>query len=80
MRATELAALPLAERLHTMEVLWRALDDDVQSSAALPGWHQDVVAERLDRLRDGKVSIVDLEEAFERIASAITSRRSGGAP
>jgi hypothetical protein len=75
MSAPNLTTLSLAERLHTMELLWTSLDDTAQQ--AMPRWHQGVVTQRLQRLREGFEAPAELDEAFDRIANNIAARRSG---
>lgn len=74
MRTSELIALPLAERLQTMEALWGSLDNAV--TQAMPPWHEPVVQQRLERVRDGSETTSSLEEAFTRIAHNIAARQA----
>lgn len=53
MNMAELTTLPLAERLHAMEVLWDSLchDDSYDPS---PAWHADILAARLPEIHQGQ--------------------------
>jgi hypothetical protein len=54
------------ERLRTMEALWDALCHDSEEPHS-PAWHEDVLAERRDRIESGKARFLSIEEARERL-------------
>ena len=53
--------MTVAEKLHAMDVLWADLsrDDRLES----PAWHADVLKERDERIKSGKETFLDWEEA-----------------
>jgi hypothetical protein len=67
-------ALPLdkmtaEDKLAAMERLWDDLcrsPDNVQS----PSWHEDVLSEREQRIREGKAAFATFDEAKERIRNS----------
>lgn len=60
MTQSELAALPLAERLRMMEDLWDSLSSH---EAAVPAWHKDVLDARARDLDEGRETVSDWEIA-----------------
>jgi len=66
MTTTDVAELPVAEKLMLMEKLWDALRAQADSSV-IPDWHKDVLAERLRRLDSGSEPVTPWAEAKERI-------------
>lgn len=73
MTRTDIAAMPIAERLQLMEALWESMGDDV-AEAAIPDWHAEVLAERDDLHKRGLEDASDWEEAKQRIRNRITKR------
>ena len=54
------------EKLKTMEMLW----DDLCRSApdfSSPSWHEDVLKEREQRIKDGKERFVDWDQAKKEL-------------
>ena len=70
MTTTDIAKLPVAEKLLLMERLWDALRVQADSSV-VPSWHKDVLAERLRRLDTGNEPTSPWTEAKERIRAQI---------
>lgn len=63
--------LTVKEKLELMERLWDELSkrpDDIPS----PSWHGDVLAERVQALKEGRTEFVDWEEAKQRLRSRYT--------
>ena len=61
-----LDTLSVAEKLALMERLWADLSRrpvDIPS----PDWHGDVLAARLDAVREGRTTFVDWEDAKRRL-------------
>ena len=58
------------EQIIAMELLWKRIS---QGKDALnpPEWRRDVVAERIERVRNGSVSLVDWNEAKQRLADRL---------
>ena len=65
----DLIKLSPEERVNAMEILWRSLSSDVDlHQDIVPKWHQQVLASRLQQLRDGHDTTVPWEQAKERLA------------
>ncbi len=64
MNMAELSALPLAQRLEAMEVLWESLSRDSAYDPS-PAWHADVLAQRVSELETGQAT--DWADAKPRI-------------
>ena len=68
----DLIKLSPEERVNAMEILWRSLSSDVDlHHDIVPKWHQQVLASRLQQLRDGHETTVPWEQAKERLAILI---------
>ena len=68
-RAEEIQAMPLREKLQVMEALWDdiARQDDVLE---MPQWQKDLLDERERMVAEGKAEFVGWEVAKEQIAKA----------
>jgi putative addiction module component (TIGR02574 family) len=66
MTTIDIAELPVAEKLRLMERLWDALRAQAES-AVVPAWHQEVLAQRLQRLDSGAETVTPWAQAKERI-------------
>ena len=68
-RAEEIQAMPLREKLQVMEALWDdiASQDDVLE---MPQWQKNLLDERERMVAEGKAEFVDWEVAKEHIAKA----------
>jgi putative addiction module component (TIGR02574 family) len=75
MNMSELATMPLADRLQAMEILWASLAHD-PSHEPSPAWHQQVIEQRLARLEAGKDTLQDWDEAKKDIRATIEARRA----
>jgi len=42
MTQTDLAKMPISEKIQLMESLWESLSNDAVAAAAVPAWHGDV--------------------------------------
>lgn len=78
MQTAELVALPLAQRLQVMEALWESLCKDSDQGQIVPGWHQDVLGQRLKSLDAGLEIVRPWEEAKDRIRQR--SRQAPSSP
>lgn len=67
MLATELIALPLADRLLAMEALWDSLCREPGAPHATPNWHADVLRQRIAALDSGEAAATPWNEAKIRI-------------
>jgi putative addiction module component (TIGR02574 family) len=57
--------MTIAEKLLAMERLWNSLQ--AEETFTPPDWHEQVLSERLQALRDGQVQFSPLEEVAERL-------------
>jgi len=64
--AAEIQKMSNPERLRTMEALLDALCHDSEEPPS-PTWHEDVLAERRDRIESGTARFLSIEEAKERL-------------
>lgn len=71
MTQTNLADLPVTERLKMMESLWDSLCHQGHQAPASPPWHSDVLSERLARLAEGREVVSPWSEAKQRIRERI---------
>jgi len=65
--ASEIERMTGAEKLQTMELLWRSLasqPDKVQS----PEWHRTVLEERLVEMDSGQAKFLTIDELKARLA------------
>ncbi len=76
MHTDNIATLPLAQRLQMMESLWDSLTNDVNIATAIPAWHEEVLAQRAQRLDAGLESISPWSDAKQRIREQ-TEKPSG---
>ena len=63
----EIERMSLAERLQTMELLWRSMaaaPDKVKS----PDWHKKILAKRLAKIEAGKGEFLTLAQLKKRLA------------
>ena len=58
------------EQIIAMELLWKRISQGKDSSKP-PQWHRDVVAERVERIRNGSASLVDWTEARKRLVDRL---------
>ena len=66
MTTIDIAELPVAEKLRLMEALWDSLRVRAED-AAIPAWHQQVLAQRLQSLDSGGDTTTPWAQAKERI-------------
>ena len=66
LNADDLRALPVAERLSLIEVLWDSIDAET-AALPLPQWHRDEIDRRLDALDAGDSTGAPWSEVRERI-------------
>ncbi len=57
--------MTIAEKLLAMERLWNSLQ--AEETFTPRDWHEQVLSERLQALRDGQVQFSPLEEVAERL-------------
>ncbi len=61
MTIAEISKMSLQERLQTMEALWDSL---IHESVEIkpPEWHEDILLERKEKIKNGKASFISLDE------------------
>jgi hypothetical protein len=65
-RADEIEKMSLVERLHTMELLWASLAGTPEAVPS-PGWHREVLAERMVKIERGEAEFLTVPELKERL-------------
>lgn len=61
MTIAEISKMSLQERLQTMEALWDSLiHESVEIKS--PEWHEDILLERTEKIKNGKASFISLDE------------------
>ncbi len=66
MKFDHLKDLPKAESLLAMEILWQSLSQNPTEDLS-PPWHQQVLAERLERLKSGQENCLPWDQAKEHL-------------
>lgn len=74
MTHAEIAAMPLAEKLQFMELLWDDLQRSAPTADIVPEWHLTEVAERTRSLDDGTEGVVPLDAARRRLREMLARR------
>lgn len=57
MTQTDLAKMPISEKIQLMESLWESLTNDTVTAEVVPDWHGDVLAKRAVVLDQGQETI-----------------------
>ena len=70
MATINIAELPVAAKLRLMAALWDALRAQAWQ-AAVPAWHREVLAQRLQRLDSGTEPVTPWTQAKERIRAQV---------
>lgn len=58
--------MTVEEKLDLIEEIWKDLDRNAEDIPS-PAWHADVLREREQQVREGKMRFMDLEEAERTI-------------
>ena len=61
MTIAEISKMSLQERLKTMEALWDSLTHE-SIEIKSPEWHEDILLERKEKIKNGKASFISLDE------------------
>lgn len=64
--ASDIERMSLAERFQTMEMIWGSFLKAPEAITS-PGWHGEILAQRLSKVQDGKGSFLSLEQLRERL-------------
>jgi hypothetical protein len=65
-QAAEIERMSFEERLQAMEMLWASLARTPESVAS-PGWHGEVLAERLAKVGRGEAEFLTMDQLKERL-------------
>ena len=63
--ASEIARMSPAERVRTMELLWRSMR---AANPPSPLWHKKVLAKRLTKVKAGKAEFLSIAQLKRRLA------------
>lgn len=63
--ALEIESMSAAERIRTMELLWRSMKTN---KVASPGWHKKILAKRLAKAEAGKGEFLTVAQLKRRLA------------
>ena len=66
MSITDIKKMPLIERVYLMEQIWDTLRDEPQHLGS-PTWHEDILKERKEAYKKGKVKSYTIEEIKQKI-------------
>ena len=58
--------MTLQEKLDALEAIWESLSAD-PSNVPSPSWHAEVLAEREESMRQGKVRILDWDDCLKSL-------------
>jgi hypothetical protein len=75
MNMSELAQLPLADRLQAMEILWTSLAQDPAHDPS-PAWHEEVLSQRLAAIEAGTEPMQDWNSAKHELRARIDERKA----
>jgi putative addiction module component (TIGR02574 family) len=67
----EIRELPLHEKLRMMETLWEGISSQ-EAELAVPAWHQDLLDEREQLIKEGKATFIDWEIAKQQIKNSVS--------
>jgi putative addiction module component (TIGR02574 family) len=67
MTRTDLAKMPISEKIQLMESLWESLSSDAGAASVVPAWHGDVLAKRAEQIDQGEESVSAWGDAKQRI-------------
>lgn len=62
---TMIGSLTLQDQLIAMELLWRKITSEPES-ALPPHWHAEILQERVRRVEEGEVELLDWEQVKSR--------------
>jgi hypothetical protein len=66
MIAAEIKRMSLAERMETMELLWRAISSEADSVVS-PAWHGEILRKRRAKIESGKAKFLTLAQLKKRL-------------
>ncbi len=65
--ASEIERMSIAERLQTMELLWRSMTSEPDKLPS-PAWHKKILSQRLAKVAAGKGVFLSLPQLKKRLA------------
>jgi len=65
--ASEIERMSFAERLKTMELLWRSMSERPEKLES-PAWHKKILDRRLAKIETGKGEFLTLAQLKKRLA------------
>lgn len=74
MTQTDLAKMPISEKIQLMESLWESLTNDPVTAEVVPDWHGDVLAKRAVMLDQGQETVSAWGDAKQRIRDQIAKQ------
>ncbi|MBI4026272.1 MAG: addiction module protein [Verrucomicrobia bacterium] len=66
MDATQIEQMSFAERIQTMELLWRAISSHPEEVSS-PSWHGELLAERTAKIERGEAAFLTIDQVKERL-------------
>jgi hypothetical protein len=66
MIAAEIKRMTLAERMETMELLWRAISSE-PGRVVSPAWHGEILQKRRARIESGKAKFLTIAQLKRRL-------------
>ena len=66
----EIRQLPLAEKIALLEAVWTELSADPEQ-VEIPQWHKDLLDERQRAVEEGRVAVLDWDEAKRQIEKSL---------
>ena len=67
---SEIRQLTLSEKLELLEAVWSEISSN-PDQVEVPQWHKDILDERQQAVEEGRVKILDWEEAKRQIEKAV---------
>ncbi len=66
MITAEIKRMTLAERMETMELLWRAISNE-PGTVVSPAWHGEILQRRRTRIEAGKAKFLTIAQLKKRL-------------
>jgi putative addiction module component (TIGR02574 family) len=62
MAVIDIENMTVAERLQAIEALWESLPGHHEQQIETPKWHQDVLKDRMAKIKSGKAIFMSIDE------------------
>jgi len=66
MSLADIKKMPFVERVHLMEQIWDTLRDESEQLES-PDWHKNILKERKEAYKEGKVKSYTLDEIKQKL-------------